>query len=86
VNYIGWTNILFGLAGGLFSLLFGYLARYTTIVPQIIITFCLSMGHAIFILAWTPDTETGSYVIFLMTLVLAVTESIATVQIRGFFP
>jgi hypothetical protein len=75
---------VFGISGGLFSLLFGYVARCTaTLVPQIVLKFVLSMGLALFILSWTANVSFSLHVIFTLIFILSITESIATVQIRG---
>ncbi len=83
VNYVGYTNALFGVLGGVFSLICGYTARFTTLTPQIIMKYCLSTALAIFILCWKINIDSSLKVTVSMVSVLAITESIATVQIRG---
>ncbi len=85
INYIGWTNILFGVCGAIFSVLFGSIEKYTTQFPQILFIFTIAIGQGVFILAWTPDVLSGSYAIFLIIFVFAIIESIATAQIRGLY-
>ena len=52
VNYIGWTNILYGVIGSFCSFFFGYIAKYTTRFPVIILVHTVSMMVGIFVVSW----------------------------------
>ena len=83
INYIGYTNITFGVSGALFSILFGTIQKYTTQFAQVLFVFTLAIGQAVFIMSWTPEESSGQYVIFLIIFVFSIIEAIGTAQIRG---
>ncbi len=44
-----------------------------------------AIAHAVFIISWTANYESGSYVIFLMILALSFSNSLSTAQVRAVF-
>lgn len=83
INYIGYTSILFGGSGALFSILFGATQKYTTQFAQVLFVFTLAIGQGVFLLSWTPEESSGEYVIFLIIFIFSIIEAITTAQIRG---
>ncbi len=52
VNYVGWTNIVYGLVGSFCSFFFGYIAKYTTRFPVIILVHTASISVGLFVISW----------------------------------
>lgn len=83
INYIGWTSILFGTLGAAFSFGFGYLAKYTTTVPLMVMSILTSFGIGIFLLSWTPVPNL--FILFMLNVAYALTQSITNAQLRSTF-
>ena len=82
VNFIGWTNILYGGVGAFFSFFFGYIAKYTTRFPIIILVLSVSMGVSLFVITWTPNPE-ATQVLFFVYVAFAFSQSVIAGQLRG---
>ena len=85
MNYIGWTSILFGGAASLFSLLSGNLVKHIGLQTTMVLMLMVSLANQIFMISWTPNPVSGSYVIFLMSASFAFTDCLATSQVRAVF-
>ncbi|RMZ96116.1 UNC93 [Brachionus plicatilis] len=85
VNFIGWVSITFGLAASLFSLISGRLVKYIGLQTTIVLMLMKSLILQVFMLSWTPNPDSGIYIIFLMALSLAFTDCLATSQVRAIF-
>ena len=79
---IAWTNGLLGLLGSILSLILGFFLKRTGPVPGILIMLSASFCQCIFDLAWLPNVN-SSFLIFLMVVGLALSQSIASGQVRG---
>ena len=82
INYIGWTNIVFGCSGIFFSFFFGYLAKYTTRFPIVIFAITISIGIGLFVISWTPNPN-RIMVLFYVYIAFSITQSIISGQLRG---
>ena len=84
VNYVGWTNILFGAFGSVISLIMTYLLKYIGVQLGIIFMIMTAMIQCIFIISWTPVYNSASAV-FLMAIAFSFTTSVYMGQIRGIY-
>jgi hypothetical protein len=84
VNYVGWTNILFGGLGSGFSLAITYLLKYIGVQLGIIFMLMTAMMQSIFIISWTPEYNNATAV-FLMAVGFSLTISVYMGQIRGIY-
>ncbi len=84
VNFIGWTNILYGGVGAFFSFFFGYIAKYTTRFPVMILVLTVSMGVSLFVISWTPNPKAPQVLFFVYTA-FAFAQSVIAGQLRGLY-
>ncbi|CAF0779572.1 unnamed protein product [Brachionus calyciflorus] len=85
VNYIGWTSILFGGAASIFSLLSSKYVKHIGLQTTMVLMLMMSLINQVFMISWTPNPNSGSYVIFLMSVSFAFTDCLATSQVRAVF-
>ena len=74
--------MLFAVCGIVFSFSVGFIGKYTTQVPILILTLAVSAGICVFILAWTPHPN-NRVPIYLISFALSFTRSVTTGQVRG---
>jgi hypothetical protein len=81
----GWVNILLGGASFVISMTSGYVVKY--IGSQIAMTMMLmgALIHCVFMISWSPNTQEGHYVVFLMAILFAFTNCLGNGQLRGLY-
>jgi hypothetical protein len=84
VNYVGWTNVLFGILGSSVSFGITYLLKYIGVQLGIIFMLMTAITQSIFIISWTP-VYNNTTVIFSMAVGFSLTLSIYAGQIRGIY-
>lgn len=73
-----------GSSCSIISLLMAYVLRYVGKTSGIVFMLNTSLTIGIFVLSWTPNAE-STYVLFLVILGFALSQSIATSQVRGLY-
>jgi hypothetical protein len=63
VNYVGWTNIVFGSLASVISFGMTYFLKYVGVQIGIVFMLMISLMQCVFILSWTPNPE-GAKVLF----------------------
>jgi hypothetical protein len=84
VNYVGWTNILFGCLGSIISLAMTYLLKYIGVQVGIVFMLMTAMLQCIFVISWTP-VYNNALVVFMMAVAFSFTISVYIGQIRGIY-
>ena len=74
--------MLFGIFGAIFSFSAGYIGKYITQVPILILALAVSIGICVFVLAWTPHPN-NRMPIFLLSLAFSYARSTTGGQVRG---
>jgi len=82
VNYIGWANIVFGAVGTVVSGVCGYIGKFVGIEPIMFFMLIVAFFHCLFMIFWVASSA-QSYIIFLMAIAFAFSNSLATSQVRG---
>ncbi|RMZ98195.1 UNC93, partial [Brachionus plicatilis] len=84
INYIGWTSIVYGGMASIFSLISSKIIKHVGMQTIMVMMFMGALINSMFMISWTPDKD-ASYVIFLMAVAFAFTNSLATAQARAVF-
>ena len=57
VEYVGYWFVVFGISAATFSFIIGFISKYVTRIPLIIIALFLSAGLNVFLLFWQTNGE-----------------------------
>jgi hypothetical protein len=84
VQFIGWTNIVFGICASIMSIILGTCTKYVAQSPFIVLMLMASICNGIFMLTVTPDPPHNTNVIFFIAVLFAISISYSNGQVRGF--
>ncbi len=76
VNYVGWTNIVYGSTASILSFGMTYFLKEVGVHIGIVFMLMISMSQCVFILSWTPNPETGQVLVFMMAVGFALSLSV----------
>ena len=82
INFIGWTNIVTGSCGTIFSILFGSIAKYIEQPILVVFMLMLSISNMVLMLYWMPNPN-SLYVVFVMAIAFGINKAYYVGQLRG---
>ena len=77
VNYVGWSNMVFGSLASFLSFGMTYFLKYVGVQIGIVFMLMVSLMHCVFILSWTPTPEGAKILVFIMAIGFALSMSVS---------